>query len=106
MLQTPSKRLRDVPAVLPEQGAVKQESSADPVKQPLPTDLVVRREREIAELPPALPKGEKQVVTATNKDTPLHDLTYEEYTEMYERVEAAWRLRKVEDLFMSSTQRR
>ena len=92
--------------LLPEQGAVKREPAADPGAQPISTDVAVRGVAAVAELPAPLPQGGKQVVAAPSKDTSLLKLTYEEYLEMYERVEAAWRLRKVEDLFMRSTQRR
>lgn len=87
--------------MLPEQDTVKQEPSAHPVGMPNSTDVVVRHEAAVAELP----RGERQVV-GVDRDPSLLRLSYEEYLEVYERVEAAWRLRKVEDLFMSSTQQR
>lgn len=47
----------------------------------------------------------KDVVVPVNRHPSLQSLNYEEYLEVYERVEAAWRLRKVEDLFISTASR-
>jgi hypothetical protein len=102
-VQESHKRHRaDLPGGVPEQSSepatVKQEPSVDPVRQAKSTDVVVRREGGVLS---ELPTGERHVVPA-KKDPSLLSLTYEEYLEVYERVEAAWRLRKVEDLFMGA----
>lgn len=76
-----------------------------PAGNPSSTTVALRHEGAVAEIP----AGDRPGVVGEhgslvpNKDPLLLSLSYEKYLEYYELVEAAWRLRKVEDLFISTS---